>query len=85
MTDDTQQKYVAALKKAWAVYTALVVVLLVVLVLFVAQDNEERLFYALMGAAACYVFRPTEKFMNKMVSRFVDIPEKPEQPEKPES
>lgn len=67
MTDSAENKNAAKLKMAWAIYTGLIVVLIIILFFLVAQDNEERLFYSLMTAAAGYVFRPTKKFMNKMI------------------
>ena len=48
-------------------------VLIVVLVTLVAQDNEERIFYALMTAAAAYVFRPTDRVINKYVSKLFSV------------
>lgn len=67
MNDSADNKNAAKLKMAWAIYTVLVVVVIAILFFLVAQDNEERLFYSLMTAAAAYVFRPTKKFMNKMI------------------
>ncbi len=49
------------------------IALIVVLVLFVAQDNEERFFYGLMPAAAAYVFRPTERLLNKYIFKFTGV------------
>lgn len=57
-------------RTAWIIYSVLAAVIIVLLVLFVAQDNEERLFFGLMGAAVSYVFRPTEKFMQAQIDRF---------------
>lgn len=56
-------------------YTVIAAAVIVFLVLVVAQDNEERLFYGLMGAAAAYVLRPTEKFMKAQIARFVPGPQ----------
>lgn len=67
MSDNAENNNAAKLKMAWAIYTVLVVVVIIILFFLVAQDNEERLFYSLMTAAAAYVFRPTKKFMNKMI------------------
>ncbi len=73
MTDDQNQKYVYYTKVAWAIYALLTIVIVVVLVLFVAQDNEERFFYGLMPAAASYVFRPTDRLLNKLIFKFTGV------------
>ena len=78
MTDNKDQNYVYYTKVAWAIYTLLTIVLIVVLVLFVAQDNEERFFYGLMPAAAAYVFRPTDKLLSKLIFKFTGV-SKPEE------
>ena len=75
MTEDEKQKYASYSKMAWAVYTLLCVAVIAALVLFKAADNEERIFFFLMGSAALYVFRPSEKFMDKRVKRLMKIPE----------
>ncbi|MCW9058824.1 MAG: hypothetical protein OQL11_08135 [Gammaproteobacteria bacterium] len=66
-------KYQSYLKRAWAIYALITVVLIVVLVLFVAGDNEERFFFTIMPAAAAYVFRPTERYMNKLIFKFTGV------------
>ena len=58
---------------AWAIYSLITIVIIAVLVLFVAQDNEERFFYALMPAAAAYVFRPMNKPFNKLIFKFTGV------------
>ena len=73
MTVNQDQKYVYYTKVAWAIYSLMIIVLIVVLVLFVAQDNEEKFFYGLMTAAASYVFRPTDRFMNKQILKFTGV------------
>ncbi len=73
MTVNQNQKYVYYTKVAWAIYTLMAIVLIVVLVLFVAQDNEEKFFYSLMTAAASYVFRPTDRFMNKQILKYTGV------------
>ena len=60
----------ATLKKAWLIYSALAVVIAAILVLFVAGDNEERFFMGIMTLAAAYVFRPTERGMNRYIRKF---------------
>ena len=39
----------------------------------VAQDNEEKLFYSLMTAAASYVFRPSDRIIGKAVMRLFGV------------
>jgi len=70
MTVNQNQKYVYYTKVAWAIYTLLALVLASVLVLFIAQDNEERFFYGFMTVASAYVFRPTEKIFSKLILKF---------------
>ena len=79
MTDSQDDKYTFYTKMAWIIYALMTIVIMVVLVLFVAQDNEERFFYALMPAAASYVFRPTEKFFSKLIFKFTGVSHPTEQ------
>ena len=79
MTDNQDGKYVFYTKIAWAIYALMTIALIVVLVLFVAQDNEERFFYAIMPAAASYVFRPTAKFFSKLIFKFTGVSQPTEQ------
>lgn len=71
MTDKKDYAYYA--KLAWILYALTAIVLAAVLVLFVAQDNEERFFYGLMTPAAFYVFRPTERFFSKQIYKFTGV------------
>ena len=73
MTDNQNDKYIFYTKMAWAIYTLMTIALIVVLVLFVAQDNEERFFYGLMPAAAAYVFRPMNKPFSKLIFKFTGV------------
>ena len=74
ITSNHDSKFQSYMKKAWAIYALLTVVLIVILVLFVARDNEERFFYTIMPAAAAYVFRPTERYLASLVTRFTGVP-----------
>jgi hypothetical protein len=65
--------YQSCVKRAWAIYALITLALIVVLVLFVAEDNEERFFFTIMPAAAAYVFRPTERYLSKLIYRFTGI------------
>ena len=73
MADNNNDKYVFYTKMAWAIYSLITIALIAVLVLFVAQDNEERFFYALMPAAAAYVFRPMNKPFSKLIFKFTGV------------
>ena len=73
MTVNQNQKYDHYTKIAWTIYTLAAIILAAVLVLFVAQDNEERFFYGLMTIAAAYVFRPGEKVMDKQILKFTGV------------
>ena len=73
MTDDQDEKNVFYAKAAWIIYALIAIILMAVLVLFVAQDNEERFFYALMPAAAAYVFRPMNKPFSKLIFKFTGV------------
>lgn len=55
---------------AWAIYILITIVIIAVLVLFVAQDNEEKFFYGLMPAAAAYVLRPMNKPFSRLIFKF---------------
>ena len=79
MTGNKNDKYIFYTKMAWAIYTLITIAIIVVLVLFVAQDNEEKFFYALMPAAAAYVFRPTDKFFSKLIFKFTGVSQPTEQ------
>ena len=73
MTVNKNQKYDHYTKMAWIIYTLAAIVLAAVLVLFVAQDNEERFFYGLMTLAAAYVLRPGEKLMDKKILKYTGV------------
>lgn len=73
MTGNQKDKYVYYTKMAWAIYILVTIAIVVVLVLFVAQDNEEMFFYGLMPAAAAYVFRPMDKPFSKLIFKFTGV------------
>ena len=73
MTVNQNQQYIYYTKAAWIIYTLASIVLAAVLVLFVAEDNEEMFFYGLMTIAAAYVLRPNEKIMDKQILRFTGV------------
>ena len=84
MTEDEKKKYASYTKLAWVAYTLLSIAVIASLVIFKATDNEERVFFALMGSAALYVFRPTEKFFDKRIRRLMKLPEKTIEEKEPE-
>ena len=73
MTDNQNDKYISYTKMAWIIYTLIAIALIVVLVLFVAQDTEEKFFYGLMPAAAAYVLRPSDRLMNKLIFKYTGV------------
>ena len=79
MADNQSNKYVFYTKVAWAIYTLIAIVLMAVVVLFVAQDNEEMFFYGLMTPAAFYVFRPTNRYLSKLIFKFTGVAQTIEQ------
>ena len=73
MTDNKNDKYIFYTKMAWTIYTLITIAIIVVLVLFVAQDNEEKFFYGIMPAAAAYVFRPMNIPFSKLIFKFTGV------------
>jgi len=73
MTDKQNDKYIFYTRMAWAIYTLMTIAVIAVLVLFVAQDNEEKFFYGFMTAAAAYVFRPMNKPFSKLIYKFTGV------------
>ena len=73
MTDNQEQKYVKYTNVAWAIYSLIAIVLMAVLVLFVAKDNEEMFFYGIMTPAAFYVLRPTNRYMSRLILKFTGV------------
>jgi hypothetical protein len=75
MTNNQDSKYQSYIKRAWLIYSLITIALIVILVLFVAQDNEERFFFTIMPAAAAYVFRPTNRYIGKLIFKFTGVPQ----------
>ncbi len=73
MTDNQNDKYISYTKTAWIIYTLITIAIIAVLVLFVAQDNEEMFFYGVMPAAAAYVLRPMNKPFSKLIFKFTGV------------
>lgn len=73
MTDNKEDKYVYYTKMAWIIYALMTIALIAVLVLFVAEDNEEMFFFSLMPAAAAYVLRPTDRYLSKVIFKFTGV------------
>ena len=72
-TNNQDNKFQSYIKRAWAIYALMTIALIVVLVLFVAEDNEERFFFTIMPAAAAYVLRPTNRYLGKLIFRFTGV------------
>jgi len=70
MTESNNDMDASKMKKAWVVYALIILLVIIALVFLVAEDNEERLFFTLMTAAASYGFRPTDRFMKKKIAQF---------------
>jgi hypothetical protein len=73
MSESEEKQYAGYCKKVWILYAILVVVLIIILVTLVASDTEERFFFTIMPAAAAYVFRPTDRFIGKIVLRLFGV------------
>ena len=78
MKTDQEVNYQSYVRKAWVIYALLTIVLIVILVLLVARDTEERFFFTIMPAAAAYVFRPTDRYLDKLIFRFTGVSRPPE-------
>ena len=83
MTVNQDQKYAYYTKVAWVIYTLATIVIATVLVLFVAQDNEEMFFFGLMITAGAYVLRPNERIMGKYILRFTGVSKTTKEDEPP--
>ena len=73
MTNNQDSKFQSYIKRAWAIYALIIIALIAVLVLFVAQDNEERFFFTIMPAAAAYVLRPTNRYLGNLIFKFTGV------------
>ena len=73
MSVSEDKQYAGYCKKVWILYALLVVVLTIILVTLVASDTEERFFFTVMPVAAAYVFRPTDRFIGKVVLRLFGV------------
>ena len=62
-----KSKYQSYIKRAWAIYALITIALIVILVLFVAKDTEERFFFTIMPAAAAYVLRPSNRYLGNLI------------------
>ncbi len=73
MTDNQQEKYAHYTKIAWRIYALIALVIMAVLVLVIARDTEEMVFYGLLTPAAFYVFRPTDRFIGKKIYKYTGV------------
>jgi hypothetical protein len=74
MSEIKNEQYASYVKKAWIIYALVTIAVMVLLVLFVAEDNEERLFYTLAPAVAAYSFRPLNKPFSNLIYKFTGVP-----------
>lgn len=70
MADNPDQQFTHYRKTAWRIYALIALIIMAVLVLLVARDTEEMFFYGLLTPAAFYVFRPTERYINRMIYKY---------------
>lgn len=73
MADNPDQKFTHYRKIAWRIYALIALILMALLVLVVARDTEEMFFYGLLTPAAFYVFRPTERYIDRMVYKYTGV------------
>ena len=73
MSESKDELYASYVKKAWIIYALVAVTIAVVLVLFVAVDNEERLFYTLAPTVGAYAFRPLNKPFSNLIYKFTGV------------
>ena len=76
--NNQDSKFQSYIYRAWSIFALITIALIVILVLFVAQDNEERFFFTIMPAAAAYVFRPTNRYLEKLIFKFTGVSHPPE-------
>ena len=57
----------------WAIYAPIAIVLMAVLVLFDAQDNEQMFFFGFMTPAVLYVFRPTNRYLSRLIFKYTGV------------
>lgn len=79
MTDNQDKQFAYYTKLAWGIYALITMLIMAVLVLVVARDNEEMFFYGLLTPAAFYVFRPTERYINRLIYKYTGISSSGEQ------
>jgi len=79
MADNQDHQYVFYTKVAWGIYVLITMLIMAVLVLVVARDNEEMFFYGLLTPAAFYVFRPTNRYIGRLVYKFTGMSQTGEQ------
>ena len=73
MTNNQDSRFQSYIKRAWVIYTLITISLIVILVLFVAEDGEERFFFTIMPAAAAYVLRPTHRYLGNLIYKFTGV------------
>ncbi len=79
MANNPDNQFTHYTKVAWRIYTLIALLIMAVLVLFIARDTEEMLFYGFLTPAAFYVFRPTNRYINRLIYKFTGISQPSEQ------
>ena len=73
MKENQENKYADYKKRFWIIYALTCIVLMAILVLVVAADNEERFVFGVMTPAAFYVFRPTVRYFSKLILKYTGV------------
>lgn len=73
MADLQNHKYTHYTKIAWGIYALITLVIMAVLILVVARDNEEMFFYGFLTPAAFYVFRPTNRYIGRLIYKYTGV------------
>jgi len=73
MSNEQVKDHTYYTKVAWAIYALIIILLMAVLLLFVASDNEELFFFGFMTPTAAYVFRPTNRYINKLIFKYTGV------------
>jgi hypothetical protein len=79
MANNLDNKFTHYTKVAWRIYALIAILIMAVLVLFIARDTEEMFFYGLLTPAAFYVFRPTNRYIGRLVYKYTGVSQDGEQ------
>lgn len=73
MADNQDKQFKHYTKIAWRIYVLITIIIMTVLVLVIARDTEEMFFYGLLTPAAFYVFRPTDRYISRLIFKFTGV------------